>query len=194
MKKIAISIVATALLTSSLVAGSFDREPAYTALTGVELGYTRVNYDYGTQYNNTANSVWMPVGALKVGAESEDYRAFISGKYFYDTDRDYEYITTYGAELQYKFHPADSFDIFIGGDIGVANIKWRADGETFARTISTGYFGGEIGLNIHLDDKFDLELAGRVLSLDAENTINNVSYRINTISTAYVGLVFKWEN
>ena len=194
MKKIVATILTAGLMTSSLSAGSFDREPAYTALAGVELGYTRVNYDYGAQLNNTSNSVWMPVGGIKVGAESEDYRAFISGKYFYDTDRDYDYITTYGAEFQYKFHPAKVFDIFIGGDVGVANIKWRANGETFARTISTGYFGGEMGLNFHFDEKFDLELAGRVLSLDATNTIGGVSYRVNTISTAYVGLVFKWEN
>jgi len=193
IKKIKSTIIGLSIISSSLLAGNIEHEQSNNSLVGVELGYSSVDYEYGTELNNAQNKTSLPAGGIKVGAESENYRAFISGRYFYDTSEDYDYITTYGVEVQYKFNPTNVFNVFIGANAGIANLKWRSDSETFSRTISTSYFGGDIGMNLHLGKSVDWEVGGRVMSLNDTNTINNTTYRVNTIITAYTSIIFKWK-
>ncbi len=196
--KIKSMLVASSLLLSSV---SFANENFYSqtkSLVGIEGGYSSLDYENGVKTNNTQGSVSLENVGLKIGAETEDYRVFISGNYFFDASSQYDYLVTYGLAIQYKFNVTKVFNIYLGANGGLMNAKVRAKGangieETFSRTFSDPYFGGDLGANIHLGDSVDLELGGRVMSVQADNTINGRTYRIDNIIQAYGSLIFKWQ-
>jgi len=133
-----------------------------------------------------------------LGAETKDFRVFLSGRYFYDSSSSYDYIVTYGAEIQYKFNVSKVFNVYMGANAGIANLAFRASGESFTRTISDPYFGGDLGVNIHLGDSVDWELGGRVMSIQADNirkdsTGVSKTYHVNEIVSAYTSIIFKWK-
>jgi len=187
IKKIVLGV---ALLATPLMAGY---EFQTKSLVGIEGGGSTLDYEQGTNLNNTQGSTGLANLGLKLGAETEDFRAFLSGRYFYDPSNRYDYMTTFGVEIQYMFNVSKAFNIYMGGNGGIANAKWREDGETFSRTISNPYFGGDIGTNIHLGKSTDLELGGRVMSIQATNTKNGTSSRINNIINVYASIIFKWK-
>jgi len=194
LKKVILSL---ALSTASLIAGEISYDDFQTkSLAGVEGGYNAIGYEYGTPSNNTIKRKWVGHAGLKIGAETKDFRAFLSGRYYYDSSRQYNYIVTYGGEIQYKFNVTELFNLFIGANGGVANLAFRADGENFTRTISEPYFGGDLGANIHLGKSIDWELGGRVMSIQADNIkqVNGVykTYHVNQLITAYTSIIFKW--
>ena len=188
-----VALLGVSLLSTLLMATSFEHTGPSKSLVGVEAGYSSVDYEFGTTLSNSQSRDTIPMGGLKIGAESKNYRVFLSGRYFYDSSRNYDYISAYGAEIQYKFNPTKVFDIFIGANAGIANLKWKNTSETFSRTISTTYFGGDLGANIHLGESVDWEIGARVMSLNDTNTINNATYRINTIVSGYTSIIFKWQ-
>jgi len=196
LKKIALSAV---LAGSSLMAGNFDYSYNSSSLVGIEGGYSSIDYEYGTAINNSQNRIGIAHAGLKIGAETKNYRVFLSGRYFYDSTNEYDYIATYGAEIQYKFNVTKVFDMFIGANGGIANMKWRAPDESFSRTISDPYFGGDIGANIHLGKSVDWEIGGRIMSIQATNTKidtasgDTSSYRVGNIVSAYTSIIFKWK-
>jgi len=195
--KLKIVILGLALSTASLMAGEVSYDDFHTkSLVGIEGGYSALGYEYGTPTNNSINRTWVGNAGLKIGAETKDFRAFLSGRYYYDTSREHDYIVTYGGEIQYKFNVTKLFNVFLGANGGIANLAFRANGENFTRTISEPYFGGDLGANIHLGKSVDWELGGRVMSIQADNTkiVNGVSktYHVNQLVTAYTSIIFKW--
>lgn len=191
-------LLGTMLAASSLMAEISENEFMSSSLVGIEGGYNALGYEYGTPTNNSINRTWLGHGGLKIGAESEDFRVFLSGRYFYDSSRDHDYIVTYGAEIQYKFNISKVFNAYMGANAGIANMAFRASGENFTRTISDPYFGGDLGINIHLGRSVDWELGGRVMSVQADNTKDNGSgtlktYHVNQIVSAYTSIIFKWQ-
>ena len=192
IKKIVLGVV---LLTTPLIAGyEFNTK----SLVGIEGGASTLDFENGLNLNNTQGSVGLANLGLKLGAETEDFRAFLSGRYFYDSSNKYDYLTTFGVEIQYKFNVSKAFNIYMGANGGLANAKFRGTAsngveETFSRTISDPYFGGDIGTNIHLGDATDIEIGGRVMSIQATNTKNTTSYRVGNIVNVYASLIFKWQ-
>ena len=192
IKKIVLGI---ALLATPLMA---DYEFNTKSLVGIEGGASTLDFENGVNLNNTQGSTSIANLGLKLGAETEDFRAFLSGRYFYDSSNKYDYLTTFGVEIQYKFNVSKIFNIYMGVNGGFANAKFRGTDingveETFSRTISDPYFGGDIGTNIHLGNTTDLEIGGRIMSVQATNTKNSVSYRIGNIVNVYASLIFKWQ-
>jgi len=185
-------VLGLVLAGSSLVASdSYDFQTS--SLVGVEGGYSALGYEYGTPTNNTTHRLWIGNMGLKLGAETKDFRVFLSGRYFYDSSSSHDYIVTYGAELQYKFNVTKVFNIYMGANAGIANMAFRATGESYTRTISDPYFGGDMGMNIHLGDSVDWELGGRVMSIQADNLKSGKTYHVNQIVSAYTSLIFKWK-
>ena len=190
-------VLGLVLAGSSLVArDSYDFQTS--SLVGVEGGYSALGYEYGTPSNNSINRIWIGNMGLKLGAETKDFRVFLSGRYFYDSSSSYDYIVTYGAEIQYKFNVSKVFNVYMGANAGIANLAFRASGESFTRTISDPYFGGDLGVNIHLGDSVDWELGGRVMSIQADNirkdsTGVSKTYHVNEIVSAYTSIIFKWK-
>ncbi|SFV61219.1 hypothetical protein MNB_SM-4-955 [hydrothermal vent metagenome] len=190
LKTIILSLV---LLGSTLSAGTSSYEPNTKSLVGLEGGYSSLDYESGVNLNNSQGDTGLANLGLKIGAETRDFRVFLSGRYFYDSSSRYDYLTTIGGEIQYKFNPSKAFNIFLGVNAGLANAKTRIEGESFSRTFSDFYVGGDLGTNIHLGKATDLELGARVMSIQSTNTKNDVSYRIGNIVNVYASLIFKWS-
>jgi len=196
LKKVALGLVLTA---STLMAVDMDDyEFQANSLVGIEGGYSSLGYEYGTPSNNSINSVGLANMGLKLGAETKDFRVFLSGRYYYDSSAMHDYIVTYGAEIQYKFNVTKGFNVYMGANGGIANMAFRAAGESFTRTISDPYFGGDLGVNIHLGKSVDWELGGRVMSIQADNSKKDSTgvlktYHVNQIVSAYTSIIFKWN-
>ena len=196
--KIKSIVVAGSLLLGS---ATFAGENFYSqtkSLVGIEGGYSSLDYENGVRTNNQQDAVSLGNIGLKLGAETEDFRVFLSGAYFFDSSSQYDYLTTYGLAIQYKFNVTKAFNIYLGANGGLMNAKVRAKDssgveETFSRTFSDPYFGGDLGANIHLGDLVDLELGARVMSVQTENTQGGVTYRLGNIVQGYGSLIFKWQ-
>jgi len=183
-------VLGMALLATPLMA---DYGYKAQSLVGIEGGFSQLDYENGTSDANEQYDTNLANLGIKIGAETEDFRAFISGRYFFDSSKQYDYLTTFGLELQYKFNVTEVFNVYLGANGGVANAKFRAENEDFSRTFSDPYIGGDLGANIHLGSSTDLEIGARVMSIQATNTKNDVSYRIGNIVNAYASLIFKWQ-
>ncbi len=98
-------LLALALTASSLIAGDMSEYEFQTnSLVGIEGGYSSLGYEYGTPTNNSINRLGVGHMGLKLGAETKDFRVFLSGRYYYDSSSAHDYIVTYGAEIQYKLN------------------------------------------------------------------------------------------
>lgn len=189
MKKILNKVLLSSLLISSSAVAESDPYTVDTySLLGFEGGMSSISYERDTP--SMSDKYQMPYGGIKIGGQSEDYRVFLSGRYYNSPDLDY--MTTIGGELQYMFNFSSAMNFFIGVNGGVANIKFT-DSNSVSRTISDPYYGGDAGFNLHLGDAADVELGARVMSIDAQNIKNNVTYQFNTNISAYVSFIFKYK-
>jgi len=191
--KIAKVTLGVALTSASLLTNLSANEFQTNSLVGIEGGYSVLDYENGTSLNNEQYDVKVAHAGLKVGAETEDFRIFLSGRYYFDSSNDYDYIATYGVELQYKLNVAEAMNLYLGASTGVASMKFRAESESFSRTISDPYVGADIGANIHFTKTLDWEIGARVISIQAENTRNSVTYNIGNLVSGYTSLIFKWQ-
>ncbi|MEA1983599.1 MAG: hypothetical protein U9N39_08635 [Campylobacterota bacterium] len=190
LQKVLLGLV---IVSSSLMSDTSIYRNESNSLVGIEGGIDALNYEYGVRTNNTINNTWLGHAGLKIGAESKDFRVFLSGRYFYDNESRHDYIMTYGAEIQYKFNISKFFNAYMGANAGIANMAFRANGENFTRTISDPYYGGDLGFNIHLGKQVDWELGGRVMSIQADNIREGKTYHVNQIVSAYTSIIFKWK-
>jgi len=166
---------------------------ATESLVGVEGSYGMMDVDRtDTTANVTTNStVDLMGGGIKIGAQSDEYRIFLNANYYYPSETQYDYVSTYGAELDYLINMSDSFNLFLGVNVGIANIKQTEAG--VSRTSSDNYIGGSGGMNLHLGDNVDFELGARLLLLDISNNKNNVEYTYNSIVSGYASIIFKYQ-
>ena len=183
-------IIGAILTSTSLFADISEFEFETKSLVGIEGGYNSIDYVYDGSSSPRTTS--LPNIGLKIGAETNDFRIFLSTRYLLDTGNDYDYIVTYGGEFQYKFNPFSFMNFFIGLNTGVANIRFIPPVGAY-RTISSPYFGGDLGVNIYLGKSVDLEFGTRIMSIQETNTIDNIDYRFNDIVSGYASLIFKWK-
>jgi hypothetical protein len=175
-------------ITSSLMADySFD----VTSLIGVDGGYGSLDAERSDNNSSNITKYSMPYGGVKVGAQTKEFRIFL-GLNYYSAD-DFDYVTTYGASLQYLINVTSYFNLFLGVNTGVANMRYLASKENKARTVSDSYYGLDTGANIHLGKSFDFELGVRYMSIGAENTINNVTYRFDNMLTGYSSIIYRFK-
>ncbi len=181
-------VLACAVLGSSLSAGGFGDK----SLIGVEGGYSSMGIERIAPAEVTVNNTHK-IGhiGLKIGAESGNYRLFVSGRYFNDSD--FDYITTYGVEGQYLFNISKSANLFVGINGGMANMKFMIANESSPRTISDAYYGGDVGFNIHAAQSVDVELGTRIMDLQFENRKNSVNYRFDSMVSAYISVIYKFQ-
>ena len=189
-------VISTLLVTSSLVAadwsGSHSVDNVYS-FVGIEAGANSLDVEgnNGTDPAMT-DSHDLYHGGLKVGAQSDNYRIYLNANY-YDGSDSFDYMTTYGAGIQYLFNFSNTMNAFIGLNAGVANAKFFVDGETTSRTISDPYVGGEAGVNVQLMENIDLEVGARILSMDISNTKNDITYTFDNMITGYASINFKYK-
>ena len=128
---------------------------------------------------------------LKVGAETETFRAFIGANYYIADEL--SSLGTAGASLQYKFNFSDPVDFFIGGNVGMAYLKVKADGTNPSDATTTSYIGGDAGFNIHATETIDFELGARYMQLNEELSQGPNKYTFNHIASAYASVIFKFK-
>jgi len=185
-------IVVSAIITAPLMAGSSEYLYDTYSLVGIEGGYSSLDVERSDTISPASQKKYnLPHIGLKIGAQTEHYRVFLNARYY--SDSDFDYMTTYGGEIQYMFNAFDSANIYMGVGAGVANIRFLPAGEPNTRTLSEPYFSGDVGTNIHLTKSSDLEIGGRFMSMSATNTINNITYKFDNLITGYVSYIFKFK-
>lgn len=137
---------------------------AKNSLIGIEGGYTTsINADNGS-YRKDAK---LGSVGLKIGAEGESYRVFVSTRYLKGTNYDYGY--TYGIELQYLLRLTNNFNIFLGGNYGHITLK-----PSNTSSLGTIYYGADTGVNFNLSENFDFELGVRGIKLREHLTYDHM--------------------
>ncbi len=191
IKKIVLS---AALLSSSLMAESFFKD-SYSLLA-IEGGMSTMDIEKNAPGTSAAITQYDTAHAgLKIGAQSDDFRVFLSGRY-YSAD-DFDYMTTYGVDIQYMLNFSSAVNLYMGVGTGLANMRFvpqpinGIQGETCV--VSEQYYNGDLGFNIHLGESVDLELGGRIMSIDATNTIDSVSYNFDNVITGYASVIYKFK-
>lgn len=184
-------IVLGALMASSLYASdpyAFDVE----SLVGIEAGYS--SFDVEKNQANTPASITKynkGEAGLKIGAQTEHYRLFLSARNYFVSE--YDYFVTYGGELQYLFNFSKAANFFIGINGGILDSRFKVPGESTSRTLSDPYYGGDVGFNIHAGEVLDIELGGRIMASDAQNRKNGITYKFDNIVTGYMSLIFRYQ-
>jgi len=168
------------------------------SLFALEVGGASLDYDKTDVNTNpatfTSSSQTLGSAALKLGAESKNYRIFLFGRYSKDTDNVFDYIMHYGVEVDYFFHFSQYANFFIGVDGGVSYMKFTIDGEPRTRTIDSPFYGGCAGFNFHATRDIDLEFGGRYEAFaDASNINDGVEYDLTGEMSAYASVIFKFQ-
>ncbi len=175
------------LVSSTLMASSSEYLYDTKSLVGFEGGFGGINVKAAP-----INDGYIDIGhgGLKIGAQTQDYRLFLSGRYF--AGDNFNKITTLGAEFQYMFHVASFMDFFLGVNAGMLSIDYD-DVANVNREISDVYYGGDVGANFILSDLIDFEIGARLMSIQADNTIGGVTYTFDDIISGYASIIFKYE-
>jgi len=175
------------ILCTSLVCASLAVAGGTKSLVGIEGGFGEMGVASNEGYDKTETFIH---GGLKVGAQSENYRIFVSGRY-YNTES-FEYLTTLGVEFQYLFNYTSWGNLFIGINTGLLDADFD-DVNGNKRTFSDMYYGADAGLNFHASDLIDLELGVRMIDVNGDNTIGGVTYSFDPMVTAYGSIIIKYD-
>ncbi len=193
MKKL-VKLISVPLLALSLQAGDWSTQ----SLVGVEGGVA--SFDLENNMGHPSSSQSPASFGLKIGAEAQTYRVFLSGRYYSVSD-EFDSANSFGAELQYLFRVSSNFNIFAGINAGIMNMEFY-DTNKYKREISRGYYGGDLGVNFSVAHNLDIELGVRYMNLNADNTNyiddgtgNEVpyTYNIDDMVNTYASLIYKFK-
>ena len=193
MKNIVLKLVSIlTLLTTSAMAESSPYTFNTSSLVGIEGSYSSfdVENDATPVFRDKVN--YGGVG-LKIGAQTDNYRLFLSARYNLISGYDYAYLL--GAEIQYLFNFSSFANFYLGVNGGIANLRFE-DSLNDTRDVESPYVGGDLGLNFHLGDSVDFELGGRVMKLtNSISTIdaNILKYKFDNIVSGYASIIFKYH-
>ena len=197
MKKILWSVLtAGVFLGSGVYAADDDYTFDIDSLIGFEGGYTTFDVEKsGDLSGNGIKKYDVGEAGLKIGAQSHNYRIFLSIRSYFPSG--YDYFMTYGGEFQYLFNFSKTANFFIGVNGGYLDGRFTPSDETNSRTLADPYFGGDAGFNFHFGKRYDLEVGARVMTSSAENTqvINGreVTYTFDNLVTGYASLIIKFK-
>ncbi|WP_304544400.1 hypothetical protein [Sulfurimonas microaerophilic] len=165
------------------------------SLFAIEGGYSDLGanvYDSGVGISNLGKeNGGMGTIGLKVGAQTENYRIFISARH-YDADK-LSRLNTYGAEAQYMFNFSEPVNFFVGINGGIANL--RVTGTTTYDTAyeNLNYIGGDLGFNYHATELVDVELGYRFMTFKDDIERSTYTYQLDRLQTFYVSAIIKWD-
>ncbi|WP_324171290.1 outer membrane beta-barrel protein [Sulfurimonas sp.] len=189
--------VATILVASSLSAAPADNSKYRfntNSLIGLEGTYSNFDYERVKIGDATVREkVSLKGGGLKIGAESNNYRFFLSAR-MYDAG-EFEYARTYGVELQYLFNFSNFANMYLGVNFGKADMKFvdTKNGHNNTVTIDDTYLGGDVGFNVHLGKQVDWEIGARFMRLNTSKTDAGATYNLDHIVTGYTSIIFKYQ-
>jgi len=190
MKNSLRKIVLASIMTVAPLAASeytFDTH----SLLAIEGAYSETSVDVIAGTPKTYDKGAASLG-FKLGAESENYRIFLSAR-AYDADN-LSYLNTYGAEVQYLFNFSKIANFYLGGSGGLAKYKVPHDGTDSAVAADSMYYGGDAGFNIHATELVDLEIGARIISIQDGDVIQGPKvYEFDRIVSAYASVIIKWK-
>jgi len=179
-KNLTKALLATLIATAPLAANEYSYNA--NSLFALEGGYASMNETAaggsGIQPDNFGSY------GLKIGAETQDYRIFVTANYLDINNFDYAY--TYGVALQYKFNFTQKVNFFLGANGGYADMKLsKGTSVNSGKSISDTYFGGDAGFNFHASELVDLELGGRMFKVNND--------LVDNIVTGYASVIIKYQ-
>lgn len=184
-------VIGLALVSSSLLAETgevskyqFDIK----SLVGIEAGYSSFDVQRDDGTDKKTKSIDLNHGGVKIGAESESFRLFLSARAF--DAKEFKYARSYGVELQYLLNFSKYANLYFGAGVGKVDMKLDAgDGVKFDDT----YYSGDVGFNIHLGEIADWEIGARVMGINGEVKDAGVKYKLENIVTGYTSIIFKFK-
>nr|WP_321267917.1 hypothetical protein [uncultured Sulfurimonas sp.] len=195
VKKLNKIVLATLLVASSLVAESTENSKYkynMNSLVGFEVGYSTFDYERVAGGLTTDKpTVNLNHGGIKIGAESENYRLFLSARAF--DAGEFDYARAYGVEFQYLLNVSKMANIYFGVNAGKVDFKLDDKKNSNSVKLGENYIGGDIGVNVHLAKIVDLELGARVMSLNATQNDGAVKYDFDNIVTGYASIIYKFQ-
>jgi len=201
LKKLLGSVsLVTLLIASNAVTVSANDDFAFNtkSLVGFEAGYATFNVDNNfnaldsSSYISPTQSFNEGDIGLKIGAQGNDFRVFLSAKNFF-VGSEYDYFITLGGEVDYLFNFSKSVNFFIGANGGYLKTKFQGKNERFTREMDGIYYGGELGFNFHINSKYDLEIGTRIMTTNAKSTKNSVKYSIDYMLNGYASFIIKFD-
>jgi len=112
---------------------------------------------------------------VKVGAQSNNYRIFLGARKIENAPQ--EAIYAYGVDLEHLFNFSKYVNLYMGISGGAANIEEESSNKY------KKYYGGDVGLNFHLDKLVDFETGARTLKIES----------MENISLGYVSIIIKYN-
>ncbi len=168
------------------------------SLIGFEGGYSTFDVDnnYNAQFpfNNVDPTDSYDSGyiGLKIGAQGNDFRAFLSARNIF-IGSEYDYFVTLGAEIDYFFNFSKKANFYIGANGGYLFSKFQADNETFNRKMDGLYYGGQLGFDFHVSPRFDVEVGARIMDTDVSDSTGAVKYTLDYIVEGYTSFIIKFD-
>jgi len=189
-------VLATMIATVPLAADNYSYDTY--SLFAIEGGVTNVSIERDDANNLDIDKEALPNIGLKIGAQGNDFRAFFSARY-YNGD-DFTKLMTAGGELQYLFNFSKAANFFIGANAGQAfiDVGGDADKDIPSMSITSTYYGGDAGFNIHATELIDIEIGAKYMVLDVDEDRFNTSgasinYKMDSMVTGYASVIFKWQ-
>ncbi|WP_345993403.1 outer membrane beta-barrel protein [Sulfurimonas sp. HSL-1716] len=188
-----IGLVSLALAGNMAYAQADDFTYNTHSLIGVEGGFGSFDFDHGLVGSTSKNSKGFGEVGIKIGAQTDNYRLFLSARHY--SMSDFDYANSIGAEGQYLIDVSKKMNMFVGLNIGVMNFKYKADSSVAKISDKKDYVGGDIGVNFHLRKELDLEVGARYMYLGYSytNTSTNATANIDHMINGYVSLIYKFK-
>lgn len=194
MKKLLkVGLVSLALVSTVACASSDgDFGSNEHSLIGIEGGSGSFDFDHGLIGSTKSETKTFGEAGLKIGAQTDDYRIFLSARY-YDISG-FKNTYSIGAEAQYLANVSKYMNIFVGLNVGIMNFKYAAS-STIDVSDKKEYYGADAGVNIHLIDSLDLEIGARYMYLgyDYQNNTTTAVGKIDHMINGYGSLIYKFK-
>jgi hypothetical protein len=184
------AVLATVLASVPAMADGYSNTT--DSLFAVEGGYSNLNVDVNRNAYSVQDENMGHLG-LKLGAQSKNYRVFLSGRYFLAEQGNT--IATGGGELQYKFNFSKPVDFFIGVNGGIAYMEIGASDDGALPSVSTQapYVGGDLGFNYHASELVDLEVGTKYMHISDTVTQGTTTYDFKNMITGYASIIIKYQ-
>jgi len=176
-------LVSSCLLAESKEASKYQYD--INSLIGVEAGYSSFDVQ---ESGGKSKSLDLNHGGVKIGAESTNYRLFLSAKVF--DAKEFKHARSYGVELQYLLNFSKYANLFFGAGVGKVDMKLDSVNNI---KIDDTYYSGDVGFNVHLGDIADWEIGARVMGINASAQDGLVKYNFENIITGYTSIIFKFK-
>lgn len=176
-------VLASVLMSTSLMAEVSEYEYNTYSLVGFEAGYSSFDYEHS---GTTTERINLNNAGVKIGGQTDNYRLFLSIRGF--DAAEFDYARTYGVEAQYLFNFSKFANFYLGVNAGTTDMRFSNSVKIY-----DPYVGADAGFNIHLGKMADLELGARVMSLNSETTVGGNTYKFDSIVTGYASIIFKYK-